>query len=273
MKAKRCGGTAKAAAMLLGTFGVLLMAAEQPDAALNGVAGLELLVNGDFEGPLTERGPSGWFKAVSSEGVETIIVEVRQVPQRGNVAFMELSGLKIHAANNWAQRVPTVPVGATVRVSADVKTENVPADTGFVMVQCWDGAKQLIGAGSSRSFGPIGGTEDWKRVSFEFVVPAGTEAMILRCGLAGSGRIWFDNVSMKAVSSLSPASEVPSQGRGFRVTDESLGQLKRVSVLGDDLAAYAQRQLGTGVRVRREVFAQGDGQFQVVLSLDLSKSE
>ncbi|MBP7053905.1 MAG: hypothetical protein KBE65_23070 [Phycisphaerae bacterium] len=272
MKAMRCGGTAKAAAMLLGTFGVLLMAAEQPDAALNGVAGLELLVNGDFEGPLTERGPSGWFKAVSSEGVETMIVEVRQAPQRGNVAFMELRGQKIHAANNWAQRVPTVPVGATVRVSADVKTENVPADTGFVMVQCWDGAKQLIGAGSSRSFGPIGGTEDWRRISFEFGVPPGTEAMILRCGLGRSGRIWFDNLSMKAISSAS-GSEGAFQGRGFRVTDTSLGQLKRVTVLGDDLAAYAQRQLGTEARVRREVFAQGDGQFQVVLSLDLSKSE
>lgn len=272
MKVKRCGGTAKAAAILLGTFGVLLMAAGQPDAAMNGAAGLELLVNGDFEGPLTERGPSGWFKAVSSEGVETMTVEVRQAPERGNVAFMELRGLKIHAANNWAQRVPTVPVGATVRVTADVKTEDVPANTGFVMVQCWDGAKQLIGAGSSRSFGPIGGTEDWRRISFEFVVPQGTEAMILRCGLGQSGRIWFDNLSMKAISSAAGGDGL-FKGRGFEVTERSLDQLKRVSVFSDGLTAYAQRELGTGVGVRREVFAQGDGQFQVVLSLDLSKSE
>jgi len=86
------------------------------------------------------------------------------------------------------------------------------------------------------------------------------------------GRIWFDNLSMKAISSAAGGDGL-FKGRGFEVTERSLDQLKRVSVFSDGLPAYAQRELGTGVGVRREVFAQGDGQFQVVLSLDLSKSE
>lgn len=271
MRAKGYRATGCALAILLGMLGVLLIAAERPDAALNAGAGLELLVNGDFEGPVTAKGPTGWFKAISPKGVETMRVDVQEIPRRGNVAFMELTGVEIKAANNWAQRVLTIPVGATVRVAADVKTQDVPANTGFAMVQCWDANERLISGASSQSVEQIGGTEDWKRVSFEFIVPSGTEAMILRCGLAGPGKIWFDNVSMKVISTA--GNQKGFQGRGFEVTGESLEQLKRVNAFTEGLAAYAQRELGTGVRVRREVFAQGGGQFQVVLLLDLSKPE
>jgi len=273
MKAKRYSVTACALAILLGTLGVLLIAADPPDAVRNWGAGLELLVNGDFEGSVTEKGPTGWFKAISPKEVETMRVEVQEIPQRGNVAFMGLTGAQIKAANNWAQRVLTIPVGAAVRVMADVKTQDVAADAGFVMVQCWDRDQRLISGASSQSVEPIGGTEDWKQVSFEFVVPAGTEAMILRCGLAGPGKIWFDNVSMKVVSSSSAGDVEGFQGKGFEVTGESLEQLKRVRAFSDGLAAYAQREFGADVRVRREVFAQGGGKFQVVLLLDLSKPE
>lgn len=273
MKVKSCGATACVMPILLGVFGVLLIAGERQDTVLRADAGLELLVNGGFEGPVTDRGPTGWFKAIAPTGGDTIRVELQQVPQRGNVAFMELKGLRINAANNWAQRVSTVPVGATVRVTADVKTQDAPPDAGFVMVQCWDASERLISGASSQSVEPIGGTEDWRRVSFEFVVPSGTEAMILRCGLAGAGRIWFDNVSMKAISATAAGNLQGFKGRGFEVTGESLEQLKRVNAFSHGLAAYAQQELGTSVRVRREVFAQGNGQFQIVLLLDLSKSE
>jgi len=275
MKTNRYAGVVLVSAVFLGTFGVFLTAAEPPETGRDWGAGLELLMNGNFDGALSERGPAGWFKAVSSAQTENLRAGIEEFPQRGNAAFIEQTGVKIRLANNWAQRVTTIPVGATVRVTADVKTQNVPANTGFVMVQCWNTAQRLIGGASSQSVEPIGETEDWRQVSFEFAVPAGTDTMILRCGLAESGKIWFDNVSMRTVSSAVVAAdgEGDFRGRGFEVTEGSLSQLARVAALSDSLVAHTQRELGTGVGVRREVFARGAGQFQVVLSLDLSKSE
>ncbi len=262
-------------AVVVGVFGVLLAAGEQPDATQDRVAGLELLVNGDFDGLVKEQTPTGWFGAVSPAQTDGLRAGVEEIPQRGKVAFIEQAGVKIKLANNWAQRVNAIPIGATVRVTADVKTHNVPPDTGFIMVQCWDEAQRLIGGATSQSVGPIGGTGDWRRVSFEFAVPLGTDAMILRCGLGQSGKIWFDNVSMKVTSSASPTAGGAGslRGRGFEVTGESLSQLARVRAFSDGLAAYAQRELGADVRVRGEVFAQGGGKFQVVLLLDLSKPQ
>lgn len=273
MKAKGSKRATFVLGILLGAMGVLLVAAEQPGPVQNWGAGLELLVNGDFEGPAKEGTPTGWFKAMMPGQTDNLQVGIEQIPQRGRAAFIEQTGVKIKLVNNWAQRIHTIPVGAAVRVTADVKTRDMPAGTGFVMVQCWDNAQRLIGGSSSQSVTPIGGTEDWKRVSFGFVVPAGTEAMILRCGLAQSGRIWFDNVSMKVESAGTAGNMGGLQGRGFEATEGALNQLVRVKVFSEDLVAYAQRELGAGVRVRREVFAQGEGKFQVVLLLDLSKPE
>jgi hypothetical protein len=285
MKAKGSRGSTLALAVLLASLAALLVAAEKPEAAQNWGAGLELLVNGDFDGPMERQSPAGWFKAMAWAQTDGLQAGIEQVPPRGNVAFIEQTGVKVKVANNWAQRVQTIPVGATVRVTADVKTQDLPTNTGFVTVQCWDEAQRLIGGASSQSAQAIGGTEDWKRISFEFVVPPGTDAMILRCGLAQSGKIRFDNISMKAVSGGagaagglrgSPGTTYAASGtpsRGFQVTEESLRQLQRVRTVSDGLVTYAQRELGTEVRIRREILAQGDGRFQVVLSLDLSKPQ
>ncbi len=284
MKAKGNTKATMVVAVALGSLGALVMAAEKPEAVQKWGAGLELLVNGSLDGLMEQQGPAGWFQAMAPALTDNLHAGMEQVPQRGNVIFIEQTGVKVKVANNWAQRVQTVPGGASVRVSADVKTQNVPADTGFVMVQCWDAAERLIGGASSQSVEPIGGTEDWKRVSFEFVVPPGTNTMIIRCGLAQSGKIWFDNISMKVVSvgadaasDLRRAMPTPpltlgTPNRGFEATEESLKQLQRVRKVSDDLVAYAQRQLGAGVRIRPEVFAQGGERFQVVLQLDLSQS-
>ncbi len=284
MKTKERIGATLVVAVLLTSLGVLLAAAEKPGAVPYWGAGLELLANGSLDGFLEQRGPAGWFKAMAPALTDDLHAGIEQIPQRGNVVFIEQTGVKVKVANNWAQRVQTVPVGASVRVSADVKTQNVPADTGFVMVQCWDAAEQLIGGASSQSVEPIGGTEDWKRISFEFVVPPGTDIMIIRCGLAQSGKIWFDSISMKVVSAGADAandlrkaapplpSTLRTSNRGFEATEESLKQLQRVQKVSDDLVAHTQRELGTGVRIRKELFAQGGGRFQVVLQLDLSQS-
>ena len=116
-------------------------------------------------------------------------------------------------------------------------------------------------------------------------MPLGTDAMIIRCGLTQWGKIWFDNISMTVISAgagaagdlrrcpPTPPFALTTPNRGFEATEESLRQLQRVQTISESLVTYAQRELGTEVRIRREVFAQGGGQFQVVLLLDLSKPQ
>jgi hypothetical protein len=275
MKARGYKRVAGAWVVLLGTCGMLVVAAQQPQDAQSSAAGFELVVNGDFEGSANGEVPGGWFKAMSPAQTMDLHAGLEKAPGRGNVASIEQAGVKAPLCNNWAQRLHTIPIGATVRVTAEVKTENVPANTGFIMVQCWDSARHLIIGASSLSVQPIGGTEDWKPVSFEFAVPQATRTIILRCGLTESGKISFDNVSLQVVTPAAQTLTTPDgfSAEGFEVTEQSLERLERVSALSDELVRYARQQLGADIGIRTEVFAQGGGRFQVVLLLDWSKAQ
>ena len=248
-------------------------AAVSTPGAQEGQAGLELLLNGNFEGPVILDSPVGWFRAMLPDRTVNLSAGLESVPGHGNVAFIRQEGVRAQVVNNWAQRLDVVPVGARLRLTADVKTREVPENTGVVMIQCWDEAGELLAAATTRSDQPLGGTQDWRTISLEITVPLRTTTIIARCGLSQSGTIWFDNASLKIISPgvAQPADIARPPARGFEVTDESLKQLQRVQTISDGLVAYVQRELGTNVRIRREVFAQGGGRFQVVLFLDLSE--
>ncbi len=238
-------------------------------------AGSEMLVNGDFEGSVILDTPAGWFRAMIPDETINHKAGVEDIPSHGKVVFIEQDGVKIRLVNNWAQRLDIVPIGAHLRLTVEVKTEKLPENTGFVMIQCWNKEDKLVAAATSQSSQPIGGTEDWKTVSMEIKVPEDTVTIIVRCGLAQSGKIWFDNVSLKIIS---PGKSRLTEGRGspfqgFEVTDESLSQLEKIRVLSEKLMDYSREQLGEMVKIRKEIFAQGDGKFQIVLLFDLSMLE
>ena len=234
-------------------------------------AGLELLHNGSFDEGMMLGMPVGWFKAMIPDKAINLQAGLETMAGRGQVAFIQQEGVKAPLINNWAQRLDTVPLGARLKLTAEVKTRDLPENTGFVMLQCWNRDDRLVGGATTQGNQPIGGTEDWKTVSLEIDVPVETESIIVRCGLAQSGRIWFDHVSLKVISA--PASQPPgdprSTHRGFQVTEASLAQIKRVQALADELARVSSERLGSESKVRREVYAQSDGTYEVVIYLDL----
>jgi hypothetical protein len=237
-------------------------------------AGLELLTNGDFEGPIILDSPVGWFRAMMPHLAIDHKAGVESLPEHGNVVFIEQGGVRASLVNNWAQRLEVVPVSATLHLQADVKTQDLPENTGFVMIQCWDTRAgregKLLAAATSQSSQPIGGTEDWKTISMEITVPEDTDAIIVRCGLSQSGKIWFDNVSLKIVSP--PPAEhgamAAPAAKGFKVTDKGLQRLEQVKELSENLAQQAKEQLGEDVEIRKEIFAQGEDVFQIILHID-----
>ena len=178
--------------------------------------GLELLANGDFEGLIVQDTPVGWFRAMMPDKAINHSAGLQQMPGHGHVAFIHQDGVKAALVNNWAQRLDTVPRGATLRLTAEVKTQDIPENTGVVMIQCWDKEGRLVAAATSLSSQPLSGTQDWRTITMEIVVPPQTDAVIVRCGLSQSGTIWFDNVSLEIVSPAvpGPGTEVAGQSPG-----------------------------------------------------------
>ncbi len=229
-----------------------------------GQAGLELLTNGDFEGLAVQDTPAGWFRAMIPDKAINHSAGLQQVTGHGNVAFIRQDGVTAALVNNWAQRLDTVPIGATLRLTAEVKTQDMPENTGVVMIQCWDKDGRLLAAATSQSSQPLGGTQDWITVTMDIVVPPQTDAIIVRCGLSQSGTIWFDNVSLKIIS---PAVSEP----GAEATGESSENLGLARTLSEELEQYCRERLGASVRTRKEVIVQPDGKVQIVLLLDFSR--
>jgi hypothetical protein len=230
--------------------------------------GLELLVNGDFEDGSGDHTPHGWFRAMRSDLVIDHRAGIERVAGRGNVAFIEQCGTNTTVFNNWAQRLVVIPVGAQLRLTADVKTENLPTNTGAVMAQCWDTKVpphgRLLSLSSTYGSQPIDGTSDWQTVTVDFAVPEGTDAIIVRCGMAESGKILFDSVSVKVVA-LAPAESPDSP----ELADRSLADLDRVNELSRDILRLAREKLGSTAGLRKEVHAKRGAKFEVVLYLDL----
>jgi len=243
-----------------------------PDRTTSAPAGWELLSNGSFDEVMRFNVPIGWLRAMMPDQTHDLYAGLEPMDDRGQVAFIKQEGVKTRLANNWAQRLDTVPRGARLKLTAEVKTQNLPENTGFVMLQCWNRGNKLVAAGTTQGSHPIGGTEDWKTVSFEVDVPIETESIIVRCGLAQSGQIWFDNVSLKVISAPESGQQSPTVSeRGFRVTEASLSQLRQVQGLADELARLSAERMGSKSQVRREVYAQPDGTYEVVIYLDLGQ--
>ena len=98
-------------------------------------------------------------------------------------------------SNNWFQQVSTPPVGKTVRIRAAVRTEKATAAN--VCLQCWSADGGMIGFASTP---PLRGSHDWKAVfSGPVRIPEGTKHVVVRAALTGTGRVWFDDVSVQVV--------------------------------------------------------------------------
>ena len=66
-------------------------------------AGIELLINGDFESDLVLGDPPGWFRAMIADQTINLKANVEKMEGHGNAAFIQQEGVKINLVNNWAQ--------------------------------------------------------------------------------------------------------------------------------------------------------------------------
>ncbi len=257
--------------------GIPQQSAVVPLEARSWTAGLELLTNGDFEELVSEDSPSAWFKAMVPQQAIDHKAGIEELPNHGKVAYIKQRGTRVSLVNNWAQRLEVIPVGARLKLTAEVKTADVPENTGVVMIQCWDTKSssegKLLAAATSQSSQPIGGTRDWTKVSMEVTVPQNTDAITVRCGMYQSGMIWFDNVSLKIVSPPPANTGSGQQVKGFKVTAESMQQLETIKNLSEKLIQLSKKELDKDIEIRKEIYALGDEKFEIVLFFSFSNPD
>jgi hypothetical protein len=164
----------------------------------------ELLKN-----PSAEKAVKGkvaaWFPAcIPAEGLKAWWCTDEAAEGKASLAISNTHVYAEKVHNNWAQHVTRFRVGQQLQFSAQVKTSD--AQSVNICVQCWDreGKKMLAFASSPI----ISGTQDWKPLETTPVqVPDGTATIVVRAVLTGTGTVWFDDLSLKAVHSPDQGTE------------------------------------------------------------------
>jgi hypothetical protein len=96
--------------------------------------------------------------------------------------------------NNWAQEIDEIPIGRTIEISGWIKT--IDSDDVGMIIQCLDKEHKFVGAGSTETYNPINGTNDWGFYKASVFVPIKTNKIIVRLFLCGIGEVWFDDVKL-----------------------------------------------------------------------------
>lgn len=166
---------------------VSIVAAEEP---------INLILNGGAEQRPNKNGaPPGWFMASVPAGSLRLFVDDSH--SRAGKACLAISNQHEYdspVANNWGQKILEIPAGKTVRLATYIRTED--ARKANVCVQCWaDNGTRLVAFASTSVFS---GTNGWTHAEADdLVVPSETTLMIVRAALMGTGKVYFDDVSLE----------------------------------------------------------------------------
>lgn len=152
-------------------------------------------VNLSFEVLTVDDKPSGWF---NSRGFVTGVsanYRIRVVPrEQGSgmcVLFQNYSATK-DEFGSLMQRFPAYGLAnKTIRIEADIKTDNVDQWSGMWIRADGDTTPDLLFDNMSRR--PIRGTTAWKRYTIDAHLPKETAWLNYGIVLAGPGAIWADN--------------------------------------------------------------------------------
>ncbi|MCH7959751.1 MAG: hypothetical protein IID08_06455 [Candidatus Hydrogenedentes bacterium] len=140
-------------------------------------------------------------------------------------------------ANNWSQVIIDDFEGKTLVLSAEVKTEEV--GEAAVWLQCFrKNPARVLAAWTTNATTPLSGTQDWTHVELDAEVPAGTDFIVVRCVLKGSGTAWFDAISVIEA----PGPDSKAEPSGADVADVDVGRMDERNL--EDLVALRESMWG-----------------------------
>ena len=98
----------------------------------------------------------------------------------------------------WFQDVTTVSPGSQVRLTVMVRTEGVSGLVWLAM-GAKQGLRRSLAYATTRTRDRITGTSDWRQISLQMEVPAGTDKVVVYAYLQGRGRAYFDDFLLRAL--------------------------------------------------------------------------
>ncbi|MDY6984866.1 MAG: transglutaminase-like domain-containing protein, partial [Candidatus Thermoplasmatota archaeon] len=163
--------------------------AEKPDAALAKAYGSYIVSQKEPE-------PSGWFKAmIPAEG---LVMSWKDSTSHTGKRCVSISNKHLYdepVYNNWAQNIEFAHKEKKIELSGWIKTENVTGGGASLIVQCIGENYTLL---ADRSTKGVDGTTNWTLYNASITVPAETTNLTVRAVLVGTGKVWFDDVQLRA---------------------------------------------------------------------------
>jgi hypothetical protein len=164
--------------------------------------------------PQLEPLPSPWFMAGESPQLYVAGVDRSASNYEAGAKYMASKG---DNGKSWASVMRMVDAteyrGRRIQFSARVKTHGVSGWAGLWMrVDGYNGTDYAGGRPNMMAFynsmdKPIVGTKDWQLRTVTLEVPQNARGVALGVIQAGTGEVWIDEVSLKAVGSDVPVDE------------------------------------------------------------------
>ena len=155
-----------------------------------------VLLNRGFEEGKNDL-PSLWSKAhIPAEGLKMFRDTENAHSGKHSLAISNTHKYEQKVCNNWAQNLQNVSVGSVINISAYIKSEK--ADSINVCIQCWGLKSEKMLAFTSTNI--LRGDSDWILLeSPPVLVPSGTAKITVRAVLTGTGKAWFDDISINTI--------------------------------------------------------------------------
>lgn len=143
--------------------------------------------------------PSGWFNAGSKPQSYEMGIEKGSGQSGKNAATIKSKDLKIDGFGTLMQQCrPDKYLGKRVRMTGYVKSENVATWAGLWLRVDQSGSQQPLSFDNMENRS-IKGTTDWKKYEIVLDVPDHASNLAFGALLAGTGQIWFDNITFEIV--------------------------------------------------------------------------
>jgi hypothetical protein len=163
--------------------------AEKPDAALTKAYGSYIVSQKEPE-------PSGWFKImIPAEG---LVMSWEDSISHTGKRCVSISNKHLYdepVYNNWLQNIEFAHKEKKIELSGWIKTENVTGEGASLMVLCGGENYTTLAINATKG---VDGTTDWTLYSASIIVPTETTNLWVRAGLTGTGKVWFDDLQLRA---------------------------------------------------------------------------
>jgi hypothetical protein len=161
--------------------------------------------NGGFETKsLFKSEPVGWYATRLPQTKDFVVFAWDSTEHHSGSYSVSISIDPKHPqdeiAYNWTRTLDDFTIGKKYSISGWIKTLNCK-ETAWIVVQCWDDNKKIIGFATNQHSHPVQGTTDWTLVKSELTVPEGTKEVRIRIGIASpkdnGGKVWFDDIKIE----------------------------------------------------------------------------